>query len=101
MTCMCQSSTSWPEMRGWTGCASSSAFSALTASMSRPAEPCSKTSRSRLAPRRSIATSRSVASWACQLSGPKNARSLSSVSTWALTRSTAVRAYSSKFTRQR
>ncbi len=34
----------------------------------RPAEPCSNTSRSRLAPRRRMVTSRSVTSAACQLS---------------------------------
>ena len=31
VTCMCQSLTSWPEMRGWTGCASSRVLSASTA----------------------------------------------------------------------
>ena len=85
-------------MRGCTGCASSSALSAVD----RLAVPAGGAVLEHLpqplAPRRRTATSFSVTSAACQLSAPKNARTWSSVSTWAFTRSTAVRAYSSKFT---
>ena len=99
---MCQSLASWPEIRGCTGCASSSALSSVTASASRPALPSSKTSRRRFWARRKTATSRSVTSPRIQALSSLNAAWRSSrPSSGALTRSTAVRAYASKFTRQK
>src|SRR5262245_19947506 len=95
---MCQSLASWPEIRGCTGKASSSAFNAPTASASRPAVPRAKTSRSRRWARLKTERSRSVASSAIQVSAPKRSRRSSRPPSGALTSSTARCAYASKFT---
>src|SRR3954451_17098521 len=85
-------------MRGWIGNALNSELISATARASRPADPYSKTSRSRFWARRIVVRSRSVASSASHCCSPNNVARSAWVTRGALTMSTAVRAYSSKST---